>query len=93
MPGGTAMPDDRTTLGDLDLAPDAEVLKPTASGNRLHLPDVDCRVVAASDSRIKPVPVASLWDDTPICAYCLDRVEWGGPGGWTPPTPARRAQR
>jgi len=76
---------DRTTLGDLELDADADVLKPTASGNRLHLPNVDCRVVAASDSRMKPVSVASLWDDTPICEYCLDEFEGSEPGEWHPP--------
>jgi len=93
MPGGAAMSDDRTTLGDLDLAPDAEVLKPTTGDTRLHLLGADCRIVAANNSRMKPVPAASLWDDTLICEYCLDRVESTGTGEWTPPTAARGCQR
>jgi len=76
---------DRTTLGDLELDADAEVLKPTAQGSRLHLPGVDCRIVTASDSRPKPVPAGSLWDDTPICEYCLDEFEGSEPGEWHPP--------
>ena len=75
----------RPTLGDLDLEAGADVLKPTSQSNRLHLPDADCRVVAANDSRMRPVPAASLWDDTPICEYCLDEFEVSGPGEWPPP--------